>query len=63
VGINPWHSTKDVDQTVLSTVKVIHVLLGIHASDKAQPRTFKQRLLTSIAEVLQIQQGAEKKKN
>lgn len=25
VGINPWYSTKDVDQTVLCTIKVIHV--------------------------------------
>ena len=63
VAINPWHSTKDVDQTVLCTIKVIHVLLGIHASDAPQPKSFKQKLLSSIAEVMQVQQGTEKKKN
>jgi hypothetical protein len=63
VGINPWYSTKDVDQTVLCTIKVIHVLLGIHATDTVQPQTFKQKLLTSIAEVMQIQKGVEKEKN
>ena len=63
VGINPWYSTKDVDQTVLCTIKVIHVLLGIHASDTPQPKTFKQKLLTSIAEVMQIQKGAGKEKS
>lgn len=62
VAINPWYSTKDVDQTVLCAIKVIHVLLGIHASDAPQPKTFKQKLLSSIAEVMQIQQGTEKKK-
>ncbi len=60
VGINPWYSTKDVDQTVLCTIKVIHVLLGIHATDAPQPKTFKQKLLGSIAEVMQIQKNAEK---
>jgi hypothetical protein len=60
VGINPWYSTKDVDQTVLCTIKVIHVLLGIHATDTAKPQTFKQKLLSSIAEVMQIQKGGEK---
>ncbi len=63
VGINPWHSTKDVDQTVLCTIKVIHVLLGIHASDAVQPKTFKQKLLSSVMEVMQIQKSAEKEKN
>ena len=65
VGINPWYSTKDVDQTVLSTIKVIHVLLGIHASDAeaSKPKTLKQKLLASFAEVMQIQKEAEKKKN
>jgi hypothetical protein len=63
IAINPWYSTKDVDQTVLSAVKVIHVLLGIHASDAARPKTFKQKLLGSIAEIMQIQKGAEKEKN
>lgn len=63
IGLSPWFSTKDVDQTVLSAVKVIHVLLGIHATDNTQPKSFKQKLLGSIAEVMQIQQGTEKKKN
>lgn len=63
IGINPWYSTKDVDQTVLCTIKVIHVLLGIHASDAAQPKTFKQKLLSSVMEVMQIQKSADKEKN
>lgn len=63
VGINPWYSTKDVDQTVLCTIKVIHVLLGIHASDAPQPQTFKQKLLSSVLEVMQIQKGAAKEKD
>ncbi len=61
IGINPWYSTKDVDQTVLSTIKVIHVLLGMHASDlEESPKTFKQKLLKSIAEIMQIQKSAPK---
>jgi hypothetical protein len=60
VAINPWYSTKDVDQTVLCTIKVIHVLLGIHASDSAAPKTLKQRVLTSIAEIVQLQQKNNK---
>lgn len=63
IGLSPWFSTKDVDQTVLSAVKVIHVLLGIHATDTEKPKTFKQKLLGSIAEVMQIQQGTGKKKS
>ncbi len=62
IAINPWYSTKDVDQTVLCAIKVIHVLLGIHAADTPPPKTFKQKLLTSIAEIIQIQQGTDKKK-
>ncbi len=56
VGIGPWYSTKDVDQTVLSTVKVIHVLLGIHATDTEKPKSLRQKLLASVAEVMQLQQ-------
>lgn len=63
VGINPWYSTKDVDQTVLCTIKVIHVLLGIHATDNAPPPGFAQKLLQSVAEIMQIQTGAPKKKD
>ncbi len=32
VGIGPWYTTKDVDQVVLAITKVVHVLLGLHAS-------------------------------
>ncbi|MDQ3323087.1 MAG: hypothetical protein M3525_11765 [Acidobacteriota bacterium] len=64
VAVNPWYSTKDVDQAVLCAIKVIHVLLGIHATDAAiQPKTFGQKLRASLAEILSIQNEAEKKKN
>ncbi|MGI9037108.1 MAG: hypothetical protein ACR2GD_13865 [Pyrinomonadaceae bacterium] len=62
IAMNPWYSTKDVDQTVLSAVKVVHVLLGIHAGDTEKPKSFKQKLMASIAEVMQIQQQNEDKK-
>jgi len=57
VAINPWYSTKDVDQTVLAVIKVVHVKLGMHASDAAQgaPKTIVQKLLGSVAEVLLVQ--------
>jgi hypothetical protein len=54
IAVSPWFSTKDVDQTVLSTVKVIHVLLGIHATDNAEPKTFGQKILANIAEVMNL---------
>lgn len=54
IAISPWFSTKEVDQTVLSAVKVVHVLLGIHAGDTEQPKTFGQKLLSSIAEVMSL---------
>lgn len=63
IGISPWFSAKDVDQAVLSAVKVVHVLIGIHASDAAQPKTFKEKLLSSIAEIMQIQSDKDQKKN
>lgn len=58
VGISPWFTTKDVDQTVLSITKAVHVRLGIHASDAeaAKPKTRSQRLLSAVGEVLAIQQ-------
>ncbi len=34
VAIGPWYTTKDVDQVVLSTTKVVHVLLGLHGGGK-----------------------------
>ena len=65
VGINPWNSTKDVDQTVLCTTKVVHVLLGIHASDTnaAQPKTFAQKLLSAAAAIMTLQKNAAKKQD
>lgn len=66
IAVNPWYSTKDVDQTVLSAVKVIHVMVGIHASDAEEalePKTLKQKLLSAVMEVMQIQKSAEKKKD
>ena len=61
IGISPWLSTKDVDQTVLSAVKVIHVLLGIHAADNAAPQTFGQKILSAVAEVMNVQKKVEKR--
>lgn len=57
VAINPWYSTKDVDQTVLAVIKVVHVKLGMHASDAAQSgqKNIVQKLLGSVAEVLLVQ--------
>lgn len=63
IAVSPWFSTKDVDQTVLSAVKVIHVMLGIHASDgeESKPKTLKQKLLSSVLEVMQIQKNVGQK--
>jgi hypothetical protein len=55
VGISPWFSTKDVDQTVLSAVKVIHVLLGIHATDSNAPKTIGQKFFQAVAEIMNLQ--------
>jgi hypothetical protein len=55
VAIGPWYSTKDVDQVVLTTTKVVHVLLGLHASssiERAGKQTLAQRLMQSVADVL-----------
>lgn len=61
VALNPWFSTKDVDQTVLCTIKVIHVLLGIHATDAGeQAKTLRQKLFKSISEIMQIQKSSKK---
>jgi len=60
ICLSPWFSTKDVDQTVLSSVKVIHVLLGIHASDSAEVRTFGQKILLSVAEIMNLQKPTKK---
>ena len=60
IAVNPWYSTKDIDQTVLSTIKVIHVLLGIHAPVDDQPMSLKQKLLKSVSEILEIQKNIKK---
>lgn len=60
LAVNPWYSTKDVDQTVLSAIKVIHVLLGMHATENDQPKTLKQKLLKSISTIMEIQQSVKK---
>ncbi len=61
VALSPWLSTKDVDQTVLCPVKVIHVLLGIHATDNLPPPTFGQKILSTVAEIMNLQKKAEKR--
>lgn len=61
IAVNPWYSTKDVDQAVLCAIKVIHVVLGLHASDKNESPTFKQKLFKSISDIMQIQQKAGRK--
>ena len=61
VGLSPWFSAKDVDQAVLSTVKVIHVLLGIHASDSNKPKSLGQKIFGAVAEVINIQKKIEKR--
>ncbi len=58
IALSPWFSTKDVDQTILSPVKVIHVLLGIHAADAAQPKSFKERILSSVADIMKLQKNS-----
>jgi hypothetical protein len=60
LGISPWYSTKDVDQTVLAAVKVIHVLLGLHASEY-RTMTFKEKLLKSVSEIMEIQKNVKNK--
>lgn len=61
IAVNPWYSTKDVDQTVLSAIKVIHVLLGIHAGDETKPLSLGQKFIKSISEIMKIQQEIKKK--
>ena len=55
VGISPWLSTKDVDQTVLCVIKVIHVLLGIHAADNAAPKSLSQKFIAAVMDVMTAQ--------
>ncbi|MDQ2746165.1 MAG: hypothetical protein M3T96_02780 [Acidobacteriota bacterium] len=61
VALSPWFSTKDVDQSVLSPVKAIHVLIGIHATDNAPPPTFGQKILSTVADIMNIQKKIEKR--
>ncbi|MCD9186045.1 MAG: hypothetical protein LUM44_06410 [Pyrinomonadaceae bacterium] len=55
LGIDPAFSVKDVDQTVLCAIKVVHVLLGLHAVCEVKPKSFTQKILASIIEVMKIQ--------
>lgn len=57
IAIGPWYSTKDVDQVVLSITKVVHVMLGLHASDvqPGAPQGLLQKLLTAVAEVMALE--------
>lgn len=60
IAVSPWFSTKDVDQAVLSAVKVVHVMLGMHAGIENQPQTLKEKLITSISEIMQLQKNTKK---
>jgi hypothetical protein len=59
IAVSPWFSTKEVDQTVLSAVKVVHVLLGLHATNENQPRTLKEKIIASISEIIQLQKSGK----
>jgi len=63
IAVNPWYSTKDVDQTILCTIKVIHVLLGLHAVCDVKPQTIGQKILASVMEVMNAQKTAQRKKD
>ena len=63
VAIGPWYSTKDVDQVVLTTTKVVHVLLGLHAVcslPQAENLSFAQRVMRSAADVLVLLKPSER---
>ena len=61
VAISPLFSTKDTDQAVLGAIKVIHVMLGLHAVCEVKPKTFVQKILASIVEIMQVQQKAKRR--
>jgi len=42
VAIGPWYLIKDVDQVVLSITKVMHVKLGLHATDRQRAQAAPQ---------------------
>lgn len=61
IAVSPWYSTKDIDQTALSTIKVLHVLLGMHADDaNGQSETLKEKFLRSISEIVKVQNSLKK---
>ncbi len=61
LGINPHFSVKDVDQTVLCAIKVVHVLLGLHAVCEVKPKSFMQKIMGSVMEIMQAQQKISRK--
>lgn len=61
LGISPDFSVKDVDQTVLCAIKVVHVLLGLHAVCEVKPKSFTQKILASIIEVMKVQKEVSRK--
>ncbi len=66
VAIGPWYSTKDVDQIVLCVTKVVHVLLGLHATDtsvQSQPKGLGKRLLASVMEIMLLEKRSAQKKD
>jgi hypothetical protein len=63
VAIGPWYSTKDVDQVVLTTTKVVHVLLGLHAVcslPQVENLSFARRVMRSAADVLVLLKPSER---
>jgi hypothetical protein len=63
VAIGPWYSTKDVDQVVLTTTKVIHVMLGLHAVcslPQAETLSLVQRVMRSAVDVLVLLKPSER---
>jgi hypothetical protein len=45
----------------LFSVKVIHVLLGLHAVCEVKPKNFAQKLLHSLTDIMKIQKQANGK--
>ncbi len=63
VGINPWLTAKETDQTILVIVKVTHVLLGMHATadDHFQAQTFFGRFKILLHDVLLLNVSSRKR--
>jgi len=60
VAIGPRYSTKDIDQVVLSITKVVHVLLGLHATDSLRAggesqTSFWRRLPAAAMDIIALQ--------